>query len=145
MIKGIVYSFLDLLTLGRGIKRNISGFTLRLPTRYYKYFKQDYELNNINFLNNKMKRNMHVIDIGAHICLLSTIIGQKVGKSGKVYSFEPTPSTFRLLKKTIEINNQQQVVIPFNKAVAEKTGVTTFYITDTPAHNSNSLAQTQRK
>ncbi|HKZ67502.1 MAG TPA: FkbM family methyltransferase [Chitinophagaceae bacterium] len=144
-MKETIYKIFDLVTSGKGIKRNISGFSLRLPSRYYKYFKQDYELNNINFLNNQVEKGMTVIDIGAHIGLLSTIIAQKVGNSGKVYSFEPTPSTFQLLQKTIAINNHKEIIIPFNKAVSDKSGTTTFYITDKAAHNSNSLANTKRE
>jgi FkbM family methyltransferase len=87
---------------------------------------------------------MTVIDIGAHIGLLSTIIAQKVGRSGKVYAFEPTPSTFKLLQKTVAINNQSNVVVPFRKAVSDKSGTATFYITDLPAHNSNSIINNKR-
>lgn len=144
-MKEAIYKIFDFITFGKGIKRNISGFSLRLPTRYYKYFKQDYELNNINFLNNQLEKGMTVIDIGAHIGLLSTIIAQKVGASGRVFSFEPTPSTFQLLQKTIAINGNQKIITPFNKAVSDKSGTTTFYITDKPAHNSNSLANTKRE
>ena len=143
-MKELIYRIADLITLGKGVKTSISGFSLRLPTRYYKYFEPDYELNNINFLNNYLKPGMVVIDVGAHIGLLSSIIAQKVGNAGKVYAFEPTPSTFGLLQKTIAINNQTDVIVPIRKAVSDKSGATTFYITDRPAQNSNSLSDYKR-
>jgi FkbM family methyltransferase len=130
--------------LSNGIKRNISGFSLRIPFGYHNYFETDYELNNINFINNYLSKGMRVIDIGAHVGLLSVVMGQKVKPNGKVYSFEPTPSTFKLLKKTIAINGLSDIVKPNKMAVADKKGETFFYITDIEAHNSNSLSDNKR-
>jgi FkbM family methyltransferase len=143
-MKKLIYKGVDTLTGGKGIKRNISGFGLRIPVGYHNYFETDYELNNINFINNYLSPGMTVIDIGAHIGLLSIIMAQKVKPAGKVYSFEPTPSTFKLLQKTIAINDFTEIVKPNKMAVAEKKGKTFFYITDIEAHNSNSLSNNKR-
>lgn len=143
-MKELIYKIIDVVTLRKGIKRHISGFSLRIPTRYFKYFEPDYELNNINFINNNVTKGMTVIDVGAHIGLLSIILYKKVGASGKIFSVEPTPSTFKLLKKTIDINDASATVIPINKAVSEKSGITSFYVTDIVAHNSNSLSNNNR-
>ena len=48
-MKEIIYNVLGFFIDSKGIQRKISGFTLKLPTRFYKYFENDYELNNINF------------------------------------------------------------------------------------------------
>ena len=143
-MKELIYKILDLFTLGKGFKIHVSGFNLRFPTRYYKYFEADYELNNINFINNNIIPGMTVIDVGAHIGLLSIIIGKKVYPGGNVFSFEPTPSTFKLFLKAIAINNLQGVITPVNKAVADKPGVAFFYVTDIEASNSNSLSNNKR-
>ncbi len=143
-MKELIYKITDVVTLGKGIKRHVSGFSLRIPTRYFKYFEPDYELNNINFINNNVTKGMTVIDVGAHIGLLAIILYKKVGATGKIFSFEPTPSTFKLLKKTIDINKANATVVPINKAVSEKSGMTSFYVTDIVAHNSNSLANNNR-
>ncbi|HUR66490.1 MAG TPA: FkbM family methyltransferase [Chitinophagaceae bacterium] len=143
-MKKQIYKALDVLTAGKGFQRNISGFKLRIPVGYHNYFESYYELNNINFINNYLGEGMKVIDIGAHIGLLSVIMAQKVKSTGKVYSFEPTPSTFRLLQKTIAINNSAGIIQPNRLAVAEKRGKTFFYVTDIEAHNSNSLANNKR-
>lgn len=137
-------TLLGLFTFGKGIKRKISGFELRIPAGYHNYFEPDYELNNINFINNYISPGMKVIDIGAHIGLLSVVIARKTGPNGKVYSFEPTPSTHALLKQTIAINGLENVVFPQTQAVSDKKGVTHFYVTDIAAHNSNSLANNKR-
>jgi FkbM family methyltransferase len=137
-------TLLGIFTFGKGIKRKISGFELRIPVGFHNYFEPDYELNNINFINNYISPGMKVIDIGAHIGLLSVVIARKTGSNGKVYSFEPTPSTHALLKQTIAINGLEAVIQPQTQAVADKKGVTHFYVTDIAAHNSNSLANNKR-
>lgn len=144
-MKEIIYKILDAFTFGRGIKTHVSGFGLRLPTRYHRYFNADYDRDNIAFLNKTLEKGMNVIDVGAHIGLFTTIMAQKVGNAGKVYSFEPTPSTFKLLQKTIEINGLAGVVTPLQRAVSDKSGHTTFYVTDIVAHNSNSLANNEKR
>jgi FkbM family methyltransferase len=144
MVKDAAYSLLNVLTLGRGITRSVGGFELRLPARYFRYYPSDYEAQNIGFVNHTVKAGMTVLDIGAHIGLFASIFGQKVGPSGKVFSFEPTPSTFKILKETVRINNLEQVVTPIQKAVSDKSGKTVFYISEIEAHNSNSLANNKR-
>ncbi|HTB99262.1 MAG TPA: FkbM family methyltransferase [Ferruginibacter sp.] len=143
-MKEFIYKIIDTLTLGRGIKRHISGFTVTIPTRYYKYFESDYELNNINFLHNYVEKGMIIIDVGAHIGLLSIIMADKVGATGKIISFEPTPSTFAILQKTIAINEKKNIITPIRKAISDKPGKTYFYVTDIDAHNSNSLSNNNR-
>lgn len=144
-MKNIIYSLLNLLTLGRGTTIHISGFSLKIPIRYRNYFNNDYELDNINFINTFLDKGMTAIDIGAHIGLMTTIMSKKVGSQGKVYAFEPTPSSFALLEKTIDINNTRNIVVPLKKAVANKAGKTTFFISPNEAHNSNSLSNNNRQ
>lgn len=40
-----------------------------------------------------------VLDVGAHVGFFSTLAAELVEKTGKVFSFEPTPSTIEFLKK----------------------------------------------
>ncbi len=143
-MKKIIYSIIEFLLLGRGIAIHISGFKLRVPFRYIRYFEPEYELNNINFINNYVNPGDVVIDVGAHIGLLSTIIAKKIQQTGRVYSFEPTPSTFHLLNKTIKINHIEKIVIPIKAAVSDTNSKTRFYVTDIEAHNSNSLVDNKR-
>lgn len=42
------------------------------------------------------------VDVGAHFGLVSLLASKLVGDGGGIYSFEPTPSTFQLLKKNVE-------------------------------------------
>jgi FkbM family methyltransferase len=138
-MKELVYRLLDIASMGRGLKRTINGYKLRLPTRYFRYFPDEYEAENFKFLTNSCKPGAVIIDIGAHIGLFSVIASQVTGKSGKVYAFEPAPSTYQLLQKTLSINHNGSVIETFQKAVGKETGKITFFVSDGQADNGNSL------
>lgn len=144
MIKKIAYGLLNLVTLGRGIKRNFEGNVVRLPTQYYRYFPEGYERENFLFLNQHLKPGMNVIDVGAHIGLMSVAIASKVGASGKVYAFEPTPTTVNILKHTIRLNKVENIFVE-PVALSDKKGTMTFYISNYEADNSNSLVNNDRR
>ncbi|NEO52982.1 MAG: FkbM family methyltransferase [Okeania sp. SIO3B5] len=63
-----------------------------------------------------VKQGMTVFDIGANIGHYSILFSQLVGQSGKVYSFEPTSSTFKKLLKRLK-EHQCSNVFPFQKAI----------------------------
>ena len=138
-MKELIYTLLDMASLGRGLKRTINGHQLRLPTRYFKYFPSTYEAENFEFLTNSCKPGAVIIDIGAHIGLFSIIASQITGAAGKVYAFEPAPSTYELLQKTLAINHNESVIETFQKAVGRETGKITFFVSDGQADNGNSL------
>ncbi len=138
-MKEFIYKLLDIASMGRGLKRTINGHTIRLPTRYFKYFPESYEAENFKFLHASCKPGAVIIDIGAHIGLFSVIAAQVAGKAGKVYAFEPAPATFALLQKTVVINHDEQVIETFQKAVGKENGKIIFFVSDGQADNSNSL------
>ena len=140
-MKELIYKLLEIASLGRGLKRKINGHSLRLPTRYFRYFPEDYEAENFEFLTSSCKPGSVIIDIGAHIGLFSVIASQVAGKQGKVYAFEPAPSTYSLLQKTLSINNSGNQIETFQKAVGGETGKITFFVSDGQADNSNSLVE----
>jgi FkbM family methyltransferase len=140
-LKKIVYKLWDIMTLGKGVERTISGFTLRLPVRYSRYFPQNYERDNFDLLSEHCSKGSVVIDIGAHIGLFAVRAAQLIKEGGRVYAFEPAPKTNALLLKTIQINGMENIIEPRNEAIAEKDGVTHFNASDTEGDNSNSLVE----
>ncbi|MEI7473045.1 MAG: FkbM family methyltransferase [Chitinophagaceae bacterium] len=138
-MKEILYKVLDILTVGKGLTKVFSGVKVRIPTRYINYFWSDYEQFNFKFTKEKLRPNDVVLDVGAHIGLFSCIAAKSVGTNGLVYAFEPTPATYALLTKTIEINKLENNIKPFDLAMGLKEGTTTFYISDLTGDNSNSL------
>src|SRR4051812_8208225 len=120
-LKEAAYKILDIATLGRGIKKDFQGNKLRIPTRYFRYFPRGYEKENFDFINTQVKPGMTVVDMGAHIGLMSVTFGKRAGKDGKILAIEPTPSTLSVLRKTIDLNKLGNIkVIPC--AVADQEG-----------------------
>jgi len=77
-------------------------------------------------LSKIITEGMVVVDVGAHIGLISTVAAQRVGRDGKVYCFEPTPRTFNILVNNIKFNGLEDRVIFKQLAVTDKKGKATF-------------------
>jgi FkbM family methyltransferase len=64
-----------------------------------------HEVELTNTLSKIVSPGMCVVDIGAHFGYHSLLLSSLVGDSGHVHSFEPTKSTFKLLKKNCQEEN----------------------------------------
>ncbi len=73
----------------------------------------------LNFINIFLKENATILDIGANIGSHS-IYWAIERNAAKVYSFEPLPSTFEILKKNIELNKLEDKIIPYNFGLSDK-------------------------
>ena len=74
--------------------------------------KGDYHFDNIIFNDGDI-----VIDIGAHVGMVSIVLG-KLNPAITVYAFEPIPTNYKALIENIKINNIRNV-FPINLAVTE--------------------------
>lgn len=68
-----------------------------------------------------VEEGMVVVDIGANIGHYTLEAARRVGKTGKVFAFEPEPHNFSLLCRNIEANGYQNVV-PVQMALSNRTG-----------------------
>ncbi|MGB7712280.1 MAG: FkbM family methyltransferase [Microcoleus sp.] len=66
-----------------------------------------------------VRQGMTVFDIGANIGNYSLLFSDLVGAEGKVYSFEPTSTTFRKLKERVQIENNQNIFLFQNAVFSE--------------------------
>ena len=82
----------------------------------------------VNLVKNEIKKGDVVIDIGAHIGYYTVLFAKLVGPEGKVFAFEASPTNFEILKKNISVNGYKNVILN-NKAVSDKNGKLTLYIT----------------
>ena len=82
-----------------------------------------------------VKEGATVVDIGANIGYFTLLAARLVGKSGKVYAFEPEPGNYEVVLKNISLNGYDQVT-PVQKAVSHKKGKVKLYLssTDVGAH-----------
>lgn len=69
-----------------------------------------------------VKPGMHVFDLGANIGWFTLVLSKLVGNNGHVYSFEPDPYLFEILKENIKLNGLENVSI-FPLAISNKTGI----------------------
>jgi FkbM family methyltransferase len=81
-------------------------------------------------VKNEIKPNDVVIDCGAHIGYFTLLFAMLVGPTGKVFSFEPEPKNFELLKKNVEINNYNNVTTEC-KVVSDQNKKCTLYTFET--------------
>jgi len=127
VIKKLAYKAIDAATLGRGIERNFHGHLVRFPPRWSRYFKTDYEPETFAFLRDNLTLGDTFLDIGAHIGLFSVVAAGKVGETGRVIAFEPTPSTREVMKQVLRVNGFEDFVEVRSEAVARERAVTMFY------------------
>lgn len=85
-----------------------------------------------------IKEGMTVIDVGAYIGYYSLLASRLVGDKGRVYAFEPSPECLGLLHKNIQLNNCKNIQV-FEKAVTDKSGHTTFYLSPRNLSTSSTL------
>jgi FkbM family methyltransferase len=74
-----------------------------------------------------VKEGMRVVDAGAHIGYYTLLAAKRVGKSGKVFAFEPEPYGYSLLSKNIELNQFDNVML-IGKAVSDKEGTARLWL-----------------
>jgi len=92
-------------------------------------FSKNWEEYERKLFQDAIKPGNTVVDIGAHIGTYTLVAARKVGPTGKVYAFEPLPKNFSLLKKNIEVNGYQNVVL-INKAVSDKNGTAKLFLSN---------------
>jgi FkbM family methyltransferase len=94
----------------------------------YRKFLEDnsHERGEIKFLESIVKKEMNVIDIGANIGIATVALAKKIGKRGKLYSFEPVPEYFNILKKNLSSNGLENANI-YKLAVTDRVGRSYFF------------------
>ncbi len=86
-----------------------------------------YEVPETDLVKKEIRNGMTVVDIGANIGYYTLLFSGLVGKSGRVFAFEPDPANFYLLQKNANENKRFNVVLE-NKAVSQANGFAKLYI-----------------
>lgn len=89
-----------------------------------------YEPTETELLKREINKGDVVLDIGAHIGYYTLLAAKLVGEKGKVFAFEPAPDNFALLKKNVDINSYNNVVL-IQKAVSNESARIKLFLTET--------------
>jgi len=87
-----------------------------------------YENTETELFEKCIKKGDVVIDLGANIGYYTLIAAKLVGENGNVYAFEPDPTNFSFLKRSVEINNYKNVICE-QKAVSNKKEMVKLFLT----------------
>src|ERR1051326_233068 len=76
-----------------------------------------------------IRPGMTVFDIGANLGLYSLMAGKRVGPSGSVHAFEPTPQLVRKLRDNAKLNGFANITVN-QLAISDECGTVDFYLSD---------------
>ena len=76
-----------------------------------------------------------VVDVGADIGWFTLLASALVGSKGKVLSFEPDPSSFDFLSRSVTHNGFAQVML-FQECISDRDGFETLYLSKVPGQHS---------
>jgi FkbM family methyltransferase len=117
---------------------------LRPAVRLYRLiFPKGYEQRFQDKLLGAIFEGMIVWDVGANVGVYTKLFAERVGLSGKVVAFEPSPKTFPILR---DATRAYPTVLIHNAALSNEDGGATFYIskTDTGHGTTDSLIPSKR-
>lgn len=134
----------NLVKYGNLALRTALPFSRKLPTRFNGHWiwlsrkswtsvYLDYEPHIAEALKSGLSRGDTFWDIGAHIGLHSLFASIIIGRHGKVFSFEPSPDVFTVLKGNTFGNKNIQL---FQRGISSTDGISLFAAHGTSASGS---------
>ena len=87
-----------------------------------------------------LRPGMNVVDVGANLGYYTLLAARAVGKSGRVWSFEPEPHNFLLLMKSIRASDFRNVE-PVQMALSEEPGTEKLYLAPASEPNAHTLTR----
>jgi FkbM family methyltransferase len=122
------------------INEEVFQLDYAIGSRYARHGHGTYEPSFYQPFVERIKPGMVILDIGAHVGLFTLGAAKRVGPRGKVYSFEPAPATFELLRRQICLNGWRDRVEAVRCVVSDVVGTVPFY-----AHGTSMAASLCRE
>lgn len=110
-----------------------NGLKIKLNKNNYGdffYYSEKSNMDLMKFIRKETKEGECVFDIGAQKGYITINLAKAVGSSGKVFTFEPDPRSFKLLEGNIKENHFGNCRA-FNFALSDKNGIAEFNLTKT--------------
>ena len=128
------------------VESRCSGVRLRYSSRNRigeEIYANAFERGERQLLDQFLTPGITVIDVGANLGFYTCLFARKVGPTGRVIAFEPTPSTFALLEQNVRINGVQDIVDCRCMALSDKAGIAQLNVFSDGRDAHNSLGVTQ--
>lgn len=88
----------------RGLAWHVNGEPLRIDPAVRRLVPHQSEPELFAFLRDEIQPGQTVIDIGAFLGVYAMLEARRVGPSGRVVAFEPSPSSFAVLVRHLRMN-----------------------------------------
>jgi len=112
----------------------IQHFKLPPDTPYnYQMLLGLHETGTTSICKSLVRSGMTIVDAGAHVGYFASLFARLVGRTGRVYAFEPHPNNFCILKHNI---GRFENVIPVQMAVSDGETETILYESSSSQQNS---------
>lgn len=85
-------------------------------------------------------RGSTVVDVGANVGFFTLLAAKLCGKEGRVFSFEPEPTSFSLLRRSVDKNNFDNVR-PFQKCISNADTPQLLHLSATHNKGLHSIAR----
>jgi FkbM family methyltransferase len=105
-----------------------AGTRLEIHPRSEKYYWMGtYEPQVLDEIARRLRTDATYWDVGSHLGYMVAVASRLVGPTGTVVAFEPNPENIRRLRRTIELNDLQNVVVR-EVALSDHVGQSDFYV-----------------
>jgi FkbM family methyltransferase len=112
----------------------LRGAALKLDLKSEKYYwLGTYEPHLIQAIQDFCREGMVIYDLGANIGYVSLVFAKAVGRSGKVYAFEPLPANIARITEHINLNSFEDIVNLVPCAASDREGSEEFLVHENPA------------
>src|SRR5262249_2871629 len=104
------------------------------------YYYGCFESELVEMIASALEPGMTFLDVGAHVGLYSMIAAARVGAAGKVYAFEASAATFKLLEQNAALNGHPQIEC-VHCAVTDHDGTVTLHLAGEKIRASHTLGK----
>ena len=111
---------------------SVNGYRLRLDTREYLQRSMYYgchEPEEVRLFKRLVRPGDVVVDIGAHVGYFTLLAATLAGPAGRVFAFEPIPTSYEQLAANVRSNALRNVVVE-QAAVSDQPGKLSLGLTD---------------
>ena len=117
------------------VAAEVDGFIVGTPGEEwrmaaYHAFRGVLEPGLIARFRSLVKPGMVVVDVGANIGTFTLYAARQLAGRGKIYSFEPTPRTYRILEENVQVNGFRELglIELHQSAVSDRAGKATLVV-----------------